>query len=45
MAIGRLANESPGYQKLRDQLQEAEIALRDQRERVAELRPRLPRDV
>lgn len=44
MAIGRLASESPEYRKLRDELQQAEVGLRDQRERVAELRRRLPRD-
>ena len=33
---------SPEYRKLRDELLEAEIALKDQRERVAELRRRLP---
>lgn len=36
--------ESPAYEKLRDELLEAEVALRDQRERVAELRRSLPRD-
>ncbi|MAE97314.1 MAG: hypothetical protein CL910_21900 [Deltaproteobacteria bacterium] len=36
--------ESPAYAKLRDELQEAEVALRDQRERVAALRRSLPRD-
>jgi predicted dithiol-disulfide oxidoreductase (DUF899 family) len=35
---------SPEYEKLRAELQEAEIALRDQRERVAELRRALPDD-
>jgi predicted dithiol-disulfide oxidoreductase (DUF899 family) len=44
MAIGRLPEESSGYSKLRDELQSAEVALRDQRERVAELRRKLPRD-
>jgi predicted dithiol-disulfide oxidoreductase (DUF899 family) len=44
MAIGRLPEESSGYRKLRDELQSAEVALRDQRERVAELRRKLPRD-
>lgn len=44
MRPARLAGESSAYQKLRDELQEAEIALRDQRERVAELRRSLPRD-
>jgi len=41
---GRLAGESKEYAALRDQVQAAEIALRDQRERVAELRRQLPRD-
>ena len=44
MAFGRLDTESPEYAKRRDELQEAEIALRDQRERVAELRRMLPLD-
>jgi predicted dithiol-disulfide oxidoreductase (DUF899 family) len=44
MAIGRLSEESGEYRKLRDELQTAEVALRDQRERVAELRRQLPRD-
>ena len=44
MAIGRLAGESEGYAKLRDELQEAEKALRDRRERVAALRRQLPLD-
>ena len=34
--------QSPEYRKLRDELLEAESALKDQRERVAELRRRLP---
>jgi predicted dithiol-disulfide oxidoreductase (DUF899 family) len=38
------ANESPEYRKLRAELREAEIALRDQRERVAALRRSLPTD-
>jgi len=42
MKFGRFANESPEHHKLRDELHEAELALRDQRERVAELRRRLP---
>jgi predicted dithiol-disulfide oxidoreductase (DUF899 family) len=37
-------NASPEYQKLRGELYEAELALREQRERVAELRRSLPRD-
>ena len=44
MSIGRLAQESSDYAKIRDQLQRAEVALRDQREQVAELRRSLPRD-
>jgi predicted dithiol-disulfide oxidoreductase (DUF899 family) len=44
MGIGRLSNESPEYSMRRDELLEAEIALRDQIERVAELRRRLPID-
>ncbi len=44
MTAGRHPAETPAYAKLRDELQEAEIALRDQRERVAELRRRLPLD-
>jgi predicted dithiol-disulfide oxidoreductase (DUF899 family) len=42
--VGRLAGESAEYLKLRDELQQAEIDLRDQRERVAVLRRSLPRD-
>jgi predicted dithiol-disulfide oxidoreductase (DUF899 family) len=42
MSVQRLANESAEYLKLREELLEAEIALRDQRERVAELRRALP---
>ena len=44
MPIARLPEESTEYAKLRDEIQRAEVALRDQRERVAELRRRLPRD-
>ena len=44
MSAGRLADETPEYRRLRDELLEAEIALKDQREAVAELRRRLPRD-
>ena len=44
MNIGRLDNESDRYRRARDDLLEAEIALRDQRERVAELRRKLPWD-
>jgi len=39
---GPLANESEKYRKAREERLQAEIALRDQRERVAELRRRLP---
>ena len=39
-----LPDESAEYRKLRAELTEAEIALRDQRERVAELRRQLPPD-
>jgi predicted dithiol-disulfide oxidoreductase (DUF899 family) len=42
--IGSHPNESPEYRKLREELLAAEVALRDQRERVAELRRSLPRD-
>ena len=42
--LGRLARESDSYRALRDELHQAEIALRDQRERVAELRRQLPAD-
>ena len=44
MTIGRLANESDAYRRVRDELLAAEIALRDQRERVAALRRSLPLD-
>lgn len=44
MNAGRLATESAAYGRARDELLDAEIALRDQRERVAELRRTLPRD-
>jgi predicted dithiol-disulfide oxidoreductase (DUF899 family) len=44
MSVARLDGESPEYSKARDELQQAEIALRDQRERVAELRRSLPSD-
>jgi predicted dithiol-disulfide oxidoreductase (DUF899 family) len=40
--VGHLPNESPEYRKLRDELRQAEIALVDQRERVAALRRQLP---
>ncbi len=41
MAI-QFIGESPDHRKARDELLEAEIGLRDQRERVAELRRKLP---
>ena len=44
MLYGKLTNESEQYQKARAELLEAEMALRDQRERVAELRRALPLD-
>ncbi len=44
MNIGRMKVESAAYRKARDSLLEAEIALRDQRERVAEQRRKLPLD-
>jgi predicted dithiol-disulfide oxidoreductase (DUF899 family) len=44
MCPGRHPAESPAYAKLRDELEEAELALRDQREQVAELRRQLPLD-
>ena len=44
MSPARLDGESLEYTKIRDELQQAEVALRDQRERVAELRRRLPSD-
>jgi predicted dithiol-disulfide oxidoreductase (DUF899 family) len=37
-------NVSPAYLRIRDELREAEIALMEQRERVAELRRSLPRE-
>src|SRR5437660_4641774 len=37
-----IKGESSGYRELRNQLLEAEIALKDQRERVAALRRQLP---
>ena len=42
MAAKRLPNESPDYQTARAELLAAEIALKDQREQVAELRRQLP---
>ena len=44
MIAGRLDTESPEYAKQRDELLAAEVALRDQQERVAELRRALPLD-
>jgi len=44
MNFARFGNESPEYRKIRDELQHAEIALREQREQVAALRRRLPLD-
>jgi predicted dithiol-disulfide oxidoreductase (DUF899 family) len=44
MRFGPLANESENYRKIRDELFDAEVALRDQRERVAALRRKLPLD-
>src|ERR1700688_68039 len=45
MNPGRLETESADYRKLRDELLEAEIDLKDQRERVAALRRKLPLDM
>ena len=44
MTIGRMNVESAAYRQARDSLLKAEIALRDQRERVAEQRRQLPPD-
>jgi len=44
MPVARHPQESAAYRAVRDELQAAEIALRDQRERVATLRRRLPQD-
>src|ERR1700687_2473921 len=44
MRFGPLANESENYRKIREELFDAEVALKDQRERVAELRRKLPLD-
>ena len=44
MTIGRLSTEGDKYRRARDELLDAEIALRDQRERVADLRRKLPLD-
>ena len=45
MGVGRLASESDAYRKIRDELEKAELELRDQRERVAALRRSLPLDL
>ncbi|MDP8979355.1 MAG: DUF899 family protein [Acidobacteriota bacterium] len=45
MLPGRSTLESPAYRQLRDELLAAEIALKDQRERVAALRRTLPLDM
>lgn len=42
MTLTRLPNESPEYRRICAELLEAEIALKEQRERVAELRRTLP---
>ena len=44
MSFGRLETESAKYREVRDELQRAEVALRDQREKVAALRRQLPLD-
>jgi len=44
MTHGRIATESDNYRKSRDELLEAEIALRGHIERVAALRRQLPLD-
>src|SRR5713226_6352545 len=44
MRFGPLTNESENYRRVRDELFDAETALRDQRERVAQLRRKLPAD-
>ena len=44
MTTGRLESESAEYREAREELLGAEVALRDQRERVAELRRKLPTD-
>jgi predicted dithiol-disulfide oxidoreductase (DUF899 family) len=44
MRIGELDTEGADYRSAREELLEAEKALRDQRERVAELRRQLPAD-
>lgn len=42
--MAEIRNESPAYRKLRTELLAAEIELKEQRERVAELRRKLPAD-
>ena len=44
MLYGELANESAAYRAARAELLQAEVALRDQREKVAALRRQLPLD-
>ncbi len=44
MKYGQLAHESERYRQARTELLEAEIALKNQRERVAQLRRKLPLD-
>ncbi len=44
MSVKQLLNESPEYRKIRGELLQAEIALKDQVGRVAALRRRLPTD-
>jgi predicted dithiol-disulfide oxidoreductase (DUF899 family) len=44
MRFGRLEGESARYARIRDEIQRAEIDLRDRRERVAALRRTLPLD-
>lgn len=44
MPLSHHPQSSPEYRKLRQELHAAEVALRDQRERVAELRRALPRE-
>lgn len=44
MSYGPIEKENETYREVREKLRQAEIALRDQREKVAELRRRLPLD-
>ena len=44
MSVTPLSNESPEYRKIRDELLQAEIELKEQVGRVAALRRRLPLD-